>query len=420
MKTNLNLFFASIIGNIFEIFDFFIFIFLSPIIANLFFPKEIGNLAIFYTYVSIAISYFIRPIGGILLGNLGDRYGRKSIFTLSIFFTAFPSLIIGLLPTYNQIGIFAPIILILARIMQGFSSGAELPGSITYIAEKYYNKNYYFYCAWIPFGANIAVGLGSISIKILTTCMPEHQLYLYGWRIPFLLGSILAIIGFYIRTNLKENSQFIELIKNHKILKSPVKFLLFNYYKPVLNGIFFTILISLVTSIFHVFLPNLYIKYLNLSIKHATNISSLGAIILASFIIIFSFIKKNLRFLIIKIGIIGLILIFILIILNLIKINNIINLYLLVAIISIFIAMPNSMFAGIMIDLFPTNVRYSGIAFCYSISSLLGAGITPIWTSISLNYFNNHSFIILVCLIFSIIALINSYLLEKRININTI
>lgn len=416
MKVNLNLFFASIIGNIFEIFDFFIFVFLSPIIANIFFPSSIGNLAIFYTYLSIAISYFLRPIGGILLGNLGDKYGRKSIFTFSIFFTAFPSLIIGLLPTYNQIGNLAPIILIIARIIQGFSSGAELPGSITYVAEKYYKKNYYFYCAWIPFGANIAIALGTLTIKILTTFMPENQLYSYGWRIPFLLGSFLAIIGFYIRSNLKESTQFIELVKNQKILKFPIKSLLTHYYKPVINGILFTILISLITSIFHVFLPNLFIKFFNINIKYTMNISSLGAIILACSIVTFSLVKKKLRFIVIQVGITGLIIIFILILLNLIKINNIINLYCLVTLISIFIGMVNSMFAGVMIDLFPTNIRYSGIGFCYSLASLLGAGITPIWTSISLNYFNSYKFIIVVCLLFSVIALINSFILKKNLN----
>ena len=133
---NLKLIIATTIGSIFEIFDFIAFVFLSPILAELFFPKELASKAIWFTYLTIAISYLLRPIGGIILGHLGDKYGRKTVFSISILLMSIPSLLIGIMPTYASIGYFATGILIFMRILQGFSVGGKVTGSLTYIVEK--------------------------------------------------------------------------------------------------------------------------------------------------------------------------------------------------------------------------------------------------------------------------------------------
>lgn len=167
-SANLKLIVATTIGSIFEIFDFIAFVFLTPILAEIFFPKDMASKAVWFTYLTIAISYLLRPIGGIILGHLGDKYGRKSVFSLSILLMSVPSLIIGILPTYQQIGYLATLLLVIMRILQGFSVGGEVPGSITYIAEKFKSVNYFFACAWLTFGANFAVSVGSQAIKLLT------------------------------------------------------------------------------------------------------------------------------------------------------------------------------------------------------------------------------------------------------------
>lgn len=418
-KSNLNLFLATSIGNIFEMFDFFVFVFLSSIIANLFFPQAIGALSLTFTYMTITVSYLMRPIGGIILGSLGDKYGRKSVFTVSILCTAIPSLIIGILPTYNQIGYLATITLIIARIFQGFSSGAELPGAITFIAEKYSNKNYYYYCAWIPLGANLSIASGSLLIRFMTNTMGHDFLYSFGWRIPFLFGGLLAVIGFYIRKHIAETAQFQTLKQQKRLQKIPVVSLFRQHKAAIILGTLLALIISLITSVFHLFLPNLFVKYLNLNLQDSAGVSATGSITLAIFIFLFALTTYKFNPIkIAQLSIIGLLITFSLILNKYILLNNLHNLYMLVIIISILIAGVNSVFSGILVDLFPTEVRYSGVAVCFTIAATIGAGLTPLWTSAIMTMTNNYMYIIEICLTVCIVCLINLYYLKRYLSQN--
>ncbi|MCC2625684.1 MAG: hypothetical protein K0R14_1557 [Burkholderiales bacterium] len=414
---NFKLFLATSIGNIFEMFDFFVFVFLSQVLATLFFPPAIGNLSLVFTYLTITVSYFLRPIGGVILGSLGDKYGRKSVFTLSILCTAIPSLVIGILPTFAQIGYLATFLLVLSRIFQGFSSGAELPGAITFIAEKYSQKNYYYYCAWIPFGANLSIAGGSLLIRVMTNSMNHDFLYSYGWRIPFLFGGLLAVIGFYIRRHIAETEQFQSLKQQKKLQKIPVFSLFARHKAAIALGTFLALIVSLITSIFHLFLPNLFIKYLNLSIQDSSGVSATGAIVLAIFILFFATLTHKFNPIrIAQLSIIGLIITFSLMVNKYIQLNNLHNFYIIVVSVSILIAGVNGVYAGLLVDLFPTDVRYSGVAVCFTVAATIGGGLTPLWTSAILTLTNNYIYIVWVCLIISIICLINLYYLKKYLS----
>lgn len=416
---NFNLFLATGIGNIFEMFDFFVFVFLSSVIATLFFPDTTGRLSLIFTYLTITVSYLLRPVGGIILGSLGDKYGRKSVFTISILCTAIPSFIIGVLPTYNQIGYLATAILIIARIFQGFSSGAELPGAVTFIAEKYSRKNYYYYCAWIPFGANLSIAAGSLLIRSMTNLMSHDVLYAYGWRIPFLFGGLLAVIGFYIRQHIAETEQFQALKAQKKLQKIPIFSLFVKHKAALILGILLALLVSLVTSVFHLFLPNLLITYLYLNLQDSTGLSAVGAITLAVSILIFAAATYKFNPIrIAQLSIIGLIIVFCLILNNYIRLNNLHNLYIAVISISILIAGVNGVYAGILVDLFPTEVRYSGVAVCFTVAATIGGGLTPLWTSTILSLMNDYIYIVWVCVIVCIICLINLYYLESYLSRN--
>lgn len=410
-QNDFKLFFATTIGNIFEMFDFFIFVFLSSIIARLFFPDNVGGLSLVYTYLTITISYLLRPIGGVILGNLGDRYGRKSVFTVSILCTAIPSVIIGILPTYHQIGYLATFILILSRIFQGFSSGAELPGAITFIAEKYSKKNYYYYCAWIPFGANLSIAVGSLLIKLMTNSMSQSFLYSYGWRIPFLFGGLLAVAGFYIRKQIAETSQFETLKSQQKLQKIPVVNLVSCHKLALVLGTFLALIVSQVTSVFHLFLPNLFIKnILHLSLQDSVGVSSIGAFTLSIFILLFAvFTYKFNPIRMVQLSIFGLIIVFILILKDYIIIDTLLRLYIVVIGISILIAGVNGVYAGLLVDLFPTEVRYSGVAVCFTLAATIGGGLTPLWTSAILEWAHSYKPIIWICLTTAVFCLISSH-----------
>lgn len=411
---NFKLILATTIGSIFEIFDFIAFVFLSPILAEIFFPPEMKSKAVFFTYLTITISYLLRPIGGIILGHLGDKYGRKKVFSLSILLMSVPSLLIGIMPTFAQIGYFATIILVLMRVLQGFSVGGEVPGSITYVAEKFKSSNYFFACAWLTFGANLAVSVGSQSIKLLTSYTSSEFMHSVGWRIPFLFGSLLTLVGFYIRKSISESEVYKQIQQQKQHERVPLVELLKNYRFPVISGILLSIIVSLTTSIYHVFLPNLFVTYFHFDISSTAGISSVGAITMACGSLLFAYLTKHINPIkLLQISLVLLCMIFAGISFNEIQLNSIHNLYFWVVVISFVLSGINGLFFGILADLFPTQIRYSGIAFCYNIAYILGAGITPLWTSSILEVTHSYHYISLICLIVAIISIVNSFNIKK-------
>lgn len=410
---------ATTIGSIFEVFDFLSFVFLSPIIAKLFFPPEVHGLAIIFTYLTITMSYLLRPIGGLILGHLGDKYGRKSVFTLSILLMSIPSLTIACLPTFKTIGYSATILMVVARILQGFSLGGEVPGSITYIAEKFDTKNYFFYCAWLTFGANIGVACGSQLIRLLNQFTSTNFMETFGFRIPFLIGSLLTIVGFYIRKSVSESEQFKQLQKAKHLSRAPLVTLITKYQKQILCGFLMCLIVSLTTSVFHIFLPNLFINYYKFNLDAASNISSIGALTMAIFSLLFAYCTCYINIItMLRLSLISLIIIFGLIIANILNLStmlqhNIMELYLIVGLISIALAGVNGIFFGILASLFPTEVRFSGISVCYNLAYIIGAGITPLWTSSIIQLTGNYKIIVVVCVIVAIISLINTIAIKK-------
>jgi MHS family proline/betaine transporter-like MFS transporter len=405
---------ATTIGSIFEIFDFITFVFLTPVLADVFFPYLLESKALWLTYLTITISYLLRPLGGMILGHLGDKYGRKKVFTLCLLLMSLPSLLIAFLPTYRQIGYFAPSLLICLRLCQGFSLGGEVPGSITYIAEKFKPNNYILACAWLTFGANIAVAGGSQLIYWLGHWLGAAAMHDYGWRIPFLCGSLLTVVGIYIRRSITESEAYQQLNQYQQVDKLPLTELLTNFRAPLIRGILLATIVSLSTSIFHVFLPNLLAGYAYLPLHTSQLISSSGALTLAIGSLFCAGLTKFIHpFLILRFSCCALSLIFALIFTSVITLKHASELYLWINIISLVLSGVNGLFFAILADLFPTRVRYSGVAFCYNIAYIIGAGITPLWSSTVLALTHSYHSIIGVCMVVAIIALLNTLRLQR-------
>lgn len=406
-NNNIKMLIATTIGSMLEIFDFLSFIFLSSIIAKLFFPSNLHGLNIIFTYITISISYLLRPIGGAILGSLGDKFGRKSVFTVSILLMSIPSFLISMLPTYHQIGYIATVLLIVLRIMQGFSLGGEVPGSITYIKEKFGTKNYFLATAWLTFGANVGVVCAAELVEFLSIHLSSNNMLIFGYRIPFFIGGFLSIVGFYIRKSVGESEAFKKLQDTKKISSSPLRTLFRNYKSKIIQGITLAFIVSVITSLFHVILPNLLVSYFSYQLTHAIDLSLIGATTMAIFSLFFAYLTKYLtpRF-IMSFGSISLIIIFGVLILD----SNLImtHLNLIIFSISLALASINGLFFGILADLFETNVRFSGIALCYNIAYILGAGLTPLWSDLIIKTTHNLQLIFVICLIITIISLFNT------------
>src|SRR5262245_38465786 len=198
---------AASIGNAFEWFDFIIYGFFAVMIARLFFPAASETASLLLTFASFGVTFVMRPFGAVVLGHLADRHGRKAGMILSISLMMAGTAITAFAPTYTFIGIFAPIIVAAARMMQGFSAGGEFGSATVFLAEQN-PKRRGLYASWQFAGQGLstvlATGFGAALNGVLTT----EQLGMWGWRIPFLFGLLIAPIGYYIRRHVDETSEF--------------------------------------------------------------------------------------------------------------------------------------------------------------------------------------------------------------------
>ncbi len=234
-KIKRKLYFAGLVGEIMEWFDFTVYGFFALIIAANFFPSENHFVSVIAAFAAFAIGFLMRPLGGLFFGYIGDIYGRKKVLTTSMFLMAFPSLIIAFTPTFETIGVLAPIILILMRMLQGLSVGGEHTGSIIYLTELSSHKDRALSAA-IPFiGTVLGVLLGSLVGVTIFSIFTHDTIVAWAWRIPFFMGVIIAIVGIVIRKYLPESHipdsdtqeamPIAEVFKDHRLTFAKVFFL---------------------------------------------------------------------------------------------------------------------------------------------------------------------------------------------------
>lgn len=190
---------AGIAGNVMEWYDFAVYGYFARTIGNLYFPVGDDHARTLAAFGAFAAGFLMRPIGAILFGYIGDRVGRGPSLLWSVVLMAAPTFCIGLLPTYSQIGILAPILMILFRLMQGLAVGGEYTGSAVFLAETAHPKRRGFAAAWAPFGAISGILLGSLAGAIVLNVLPLEDVVAGGWRVPFLLGVVVGGVGFILR-----------------------------------------------------------------------------------------------------------------------------------------------------------------------------------------------------------------------------
>ena len=261
---------AAVVGNVLEWYDFAIYGYLATIIAKTFFPSadEIG--ALLATFAAFGVGFVARPVGGIVIGRIGDVRGRKAALVLTIFMMAIGTVGIGLIPSRASIGIFAPILLVICRLLQGFSAGGEWGGSTAFIVE------------WAPPGrrgffgsfqqASVAVGLlmGSGVAALFSTVLTSAQLEDWGWRLPFLIGAVLVPVGIYMRRNIGETPAFEEAGQQAPVEPGPSPFTL------AAKAFGFTILWTVAYYVMLSYMPTFTQKYAGLSRTEALWSNTIG------------------------------------------------------------------------------------------------------------------------------------------------
>ena len=214
---------ASSLGTVIEWYDFYIFGSLAPIIATQFFPKENPTAAFLATLAAFGVGFVIRPFGALVFGRLGDLMGRKSTFLLTLILMGVSTFAIGLIPSYESIGILAPIIVFILRAVQGLALGGEYGGAAIYVAEHAPEGKKGYFTSFIQTTATFGLLLSLAVILLCKYFVPEGEFEVWGWRLPFLLSVILVVVSYFIRTKMDESPVFQQMKAAGKTAKNPLK-----------------------------------------------------------------------------------------------------------------------------------------------------------------------------------------------------
>lgn len=360
------------ISAILEYYDFAIFALLANFISQHFFPSTAKHIADLATFSIFALGYFVRPLGGIIFGILGDHLGRKKTFLTSILLMAFSTFCMGLLPTYAQVGALAPLLFIFFRIVQGVSYGAELPGSLTFliehIAAKHRSTMVSIMISCITFGSAISSMVIFLCQKIFTPSAMQQ----FGWRVPFLLGGLLAIVGYLVRKKTTETPYFINLRERPRFALLE---LLRHHLRSVIAGIGLIILPAAMI-IFYISLPSFLSYGMHYESKYVYLLMTVGNLWTTLMLPLWGLLndKFNRRKLLCVMSLIFMVSIYPLFML--LKLQSVIGLLLFVMFYQTLLAALAAGYFATLAENFPTSVRFTGTAFCYNFAHVI-ASLTP-------------------------------------------
>lgn len=279
---------ASVLGNAFEWFDFAIYGLFAVIIAKLYFPRGNDFASLLLTLGTFGVGFAVRPLGGVLLGLYGDRVGRKKALSLTIVLMSVGTGMIGLLPTHAAIGIAAPILMVLARLIQGFSVGAEFSGATTMLVEFAPANRRGFFGSFQMCSQALAFSIGALVVYLLTVNLAPHDLESWGWRLPFLLGILIGPVGWLIRSTVDESPEFVAYaneVQSGKIkrVNTPLSTVFRDYPRAVLGTLGVSVVGTVSAYVFVFFLPIFAKKQLGMSASDVNLSTFIGTLVILVF-----------------------------------------------------------------------------------------------------------------------------------------
>lgn len=372
---------ASFLGNFVEWFDYAAYGYLATIIALTFFPQTDAATGLLATFAVFALSFIVRPIGGLVWGHFGDKYGRRSALAWSILIMTVSTFCIGLLPGYNHIGLWAPALLLLIRLVQGFSASGEYAGASAFLAEYAPQGKRGFYTSIVP--ASTAAGLlfGAVFVAGLHTLMTVENLHDWGWRLPFLLAAPFGLVGRYIRVSLQDSPKFLEMEKRLEAKEcathAPIRELLTVHRRAVVIGIGVTCLNAVAFYLLLSYMPT----YLSTEMGMSESDSFIASTVsLATYIgLIFLMGKLSDRFgrktMLVAASVLFLLLTFPLF--GMLGNPSLVVILMIQIAFGAILAMNDGTLPCFLAEIFPTRVRFSGFAFSFNIANAVFGGTAP-------------------------------------------
>lgn len=409
---------GSFLGNSLEWYDFFLYGTAAALIFGpLFFPVS-GDplLGTFLAFSGFAIGFIARPLGGILFGHIGDKYSRRLTLIITLALMGGSTFLIGLLPTWNQIGVLAPIALITLRFLQGVASGGEWGGGVLMLSENAPEGQKGYYTAWSQVGVSGGFVLSALAFWMVQL-LPENDFISWGWRLPFLMSVFIFLVGIYIRKNIKENKEFAALkakINTKRLPDAPVIDALKKYPKELIQAIGLRLPENGAVYIFFTF-SVVFCKHVGIASDKIIAVITIAMTIEIFSILFWGWLSDKIgRKTIYYIGVIGLVLIAFPFF-SLISTGNI-SLMLLAMIMGLPVC-HGAMIAAqpcMMAELFPVEVRYTGLALGHEIGAVISGGISPLVAVALLMKYDHWWPIAVMLLVFALIALMALLSIKTR------
>ena len=367
----------SFIGNFVEWFDYAAYGYLAVTISVVFFPESAPQTALLMTFALFAISFLVRPLGGFVWGHIGDRIGRREALSWSILLMSGATCCIALLPGYASIGIAAPLILLLLRLVQGFSASGEYAGASAFLVEYAPANRRGLYAAVVPASTATGLLLGSLLAALLTGLLDAEQMQSWGWRIPFVLAAPMGLIGRYIRTKLEDSPAFKELAQEDEVIKAPVKSLFRDHWRRLvlaagavlLNAVGFYVILS--------YMPTYLSEELGLDATRSYLATTIALVTYIGFIFVTGILSDKFGRKRILMSASVLFVLLTVPAFMLLDTGNFLFIVLVQILLGAMLTLNDGTLPSYLAEMFPTRVRYSGFAVSFNLSNALFGGTAP-------------------------------------------
>ena len=379
LRKNKKVLIASLTGSAIEWFDYFLYGTAAALVFNkIFFPMVDPVIGLILSYLSFSLTFFIRPIGGVLFAHIGDRIGRKKTLVLTLSLMGGATVMIGLLPTYEMIGLWAPVLLILMRIIQGMGIGGEWGGALLLAYEYAPEKRKGFFGSIPQAGVTIGMLMATFIVSLMTL-FSEEDFLSWGWRIPFLLSSVLVLLGLWIRKDIDETPDFQKVKASGQVAKAPLRDTLKHHWREVLIAAGLKVVETAPFYIFSTFVVSYATSTLTYQKSQALEAVTLGALVATIMIPLMGLLSDKVgrqRMYAISVFVLGLFIVPWFMLLNTGTTWGIV----LATVIAFGVlwAPVTAVLGTLCSEIFSANVRYTGITLGYQLGAALAGGTAPL------------------------------------------